>query len=406
MQRDSSSTAGNAAALVQPAITVTSQQREPPVFTGLRGDDVEEWLDHYNRVSSFNRWDDAYKRKSIGFYLSEVADTWFRNHEDVIPDWSSFVEQLLQIFGTSSARSDGAKKKLDARIQRPDETYASYIEDVVALCRRVNKDMSETDKVRHIMKGIASFAFNALAVHNPTTVADVRTICQRLDQLQSTRLQQDNWSAGSFSDSELRTLIRTIIREELQQRDAACSSHNTQVHAHGLREIIKEELACMTDIPQPCRSAPLHVQSYSEAVSRPHLPVEPIGPPTAHCQLTAISAPSPPSPSFSAWRAMRPTRDRPVCYYCGIRGHISRFCRRRQLDERRGYAPYERDNYFGYAPRQRMYSPPPRRSSPPPDAMTPPPTSRSARRRSPSPFRRALSPLRPVSVAPNQHQEN
>lgn len=219
MQHENSRDAANAAAPVQPTITVTSRQRDPPVFAGLRGDDVEEWLDQYARVSSFNRWDDTFKLQNVVFYLTDVAKTWFLNHEDAIPDWTSFIQQLRQIFGTSSARSDGAKKKLDARMQHPDETYASYIEDVVALCRRADKDMSEADKVRHIMKGIASFAFNALAIQNPTTVADVRVICQRLDHLQSIRLQND--ARPTSGDADLRALIRTIIREELQ-RDAPC----------------------------------------------------------------------------------------------------------------------------------------------------------------------------------------
>lgn len=404
MQHESGQSGSNAAAPVQPPIIITSCQRDPPSFSGLRGEDVEDWLDQFNRVSAFNRWDDTFKRRNVSVSLHEVAKTWFLNNEADIPDWTTFVEELRKIFGTSTG-SAAAKKKLAARVQHPYETFCSYIEDVIALCRRADKDMSETDKVHHVMKGISSFAFNALAVQNPTTIADVRTICQRLDRLQSNRIQQDCLPTGSFSDSELRTLIRTIIREELQQRDGTCLQ-NAHAHTHGLRDLIKQELACMTAVEQPGRPAPLHAQSYSQAVTRPTLPMEPIAPPTDHGHLTAISAPVPSPPSFPAWRATRPTSERPVCYYCGIRGHISRFCRRRQLDERRGYAPYERDTYFGYAPRQRVYSPPPRQRFPPRDATNFPPDSRLARRRSPSPYRRSSSPLRPASHVGENRAEN
>lgn len=408
MQNESGRSATNAAAHVQPSITITTRQRDPPFFAGLRGDDVEEWLDQFERVSSFNRWDDTFKLQNVGFSLTEVAETWYRNNEDTIHDWTNFTQRLRQIFGTSSSRSVAAKKKLDARIQHPEETYASYIEDVVALCRRADKDMPEADKVRHIMKGIASFAFNALAIQNPTTVADVRAICQRLDNLQSVRLQQDAWPTHSFGGTELRSLIRAIIREELQRRDAPCPQSNqvNHVQTQGLRDVIREELASMTTLPQPSHSAPLHVPTYSEALSSPPVSTEQIAPPTPHGHLTTISTPSAPPLFHSTWRSPRPINDRPICYYCGIRGHISRFCRRRQLDERRGYAPYERDNYFGYSPRQPMYSPFNRRPSPPPAVNDLHRNSRSPRRRSPSPFQRAVSPLRPVSTAPNQHPEN
>lgn len=265
--------------------------------------------------------------------------------------------------------------------------------------------MPEADKVRHIIKGISSFAFNALAIQNPTTIEEVRAICQRLDNLQAIRLQQDSWPTSPSGKVELRALIRAIIREELQQHDAPCPQ-NAPVCAQGLRDVIKEELACMTNIPQTCQTAPPHIPTYSEAASRQPIPVERIVHPTASAHLTALSAPSMPAPYSSTWRPMRAPGDRPVCFYCGIRGHISRFCRRRQLDERRGYAPFERDNRFSYAPRQRGYSPPPARSSPSPDAMDYPRDSCPVRRRSPSPFRRALSPPRPVTNAPNRQHEN
>lgn len=276
MQHESGQLGSNAAAPVQPPIIITSCQRDPPSFSGLRGEDVEDWLDQFNRVSAFNRWDDTFKRRNVSVSLHEVAKTWFLNNEADIPDWTTFVEELRKIFGTPTG-SAAAKKKLAARVQHPYETFCSYIEDVIALCRRADKDMSETDKVHHVMKGISSFAFNALAVQNPTTIADVRTICQRLDRLQSNRIQEDCLPTGSFSDSELRTLIRTIIREELQQRDGTCLQ-NADAHTHGLRDLIKQELACMTAVEQPGRPAPLHAQSYSQAVTRPTLPMEPIAP--------------------------------------------------------------------------------------------------------------------------------
>lgn len=134
------------------AWTITSRQRDPQIFAGLRGDDVEDWLDNYNRVSSFNRWDDKLKLLNVVFYLTDVAKTWFLNHEEDLADWAQFTAQLRQIFGTSTSRLEAAKKKLDERVQHPAESYTSYIEDVLALCRRVNRDMSECDRVKHILK--------------------------------------------------------------------------------------------------------------------------------------------------------------------------------------------------------------------------------------------------------------
>lgn len=78
-----------------PVWTITSQQRDPKIFAGLRHDDVEDWLDHYERVSSFNRWDDTQKLRHVGFCLSDVAETWYLNHKEDLTDWSIFTTQHL-----------------------------------------------------------------------------------------------------------------------------------------------------------------------------------------------------------------------------------------------------------------------------------------------------------------------
>ncbi|XP_049520665.1 astacin-like metalloprotease toxin 5 [Dermacentor silvarum] len=53
------------------------------------------------------------------------------------------------------------------------------MEDVLALCRRVDTSMAESDRVRHLLKGIGTLAFNALVLLNPTTVTDIINYAER-----------------------------------------------------------------------------------------------------------------------------------------------------------------------------------------------------------------------------------
>lgn len=110
----------NAPASASSPFLVTCHPRDLPFFRGLRGDDVEDWLEQYNRVSQFNRWGDGFKLQNVGFYLSQVAETWYLNHKEKLTDWATFTEEIRKIFGVSSARSDVAKKKLETRMQHPD----------------------------------------------------------------------------------------------------------------------------------------------------------------------------------------------------------------------------------------------------------------------------------------------
>ncbi|XP_049268850.1 uncharacterized protein LOC125757361, partial [Rhipicephalus sanguineus] len=320
-----------------PALPITNRLRDPPVFSGLRGDDVEDWIQNYDLVSDLNRWDNPQKLRNVPFYLSDVAKTWYWNHHPDLPDWDTFAQHLRQIFGAPTVRAEAAKKKLAERIQLPGESYTSYIEDVLALCKRVNATMSPTDQIRHIIKGINTVAFNALATQNPVTTQDVITICQRLEELQTLRLCYDATDIRLPATLDLRTLIRDIVREELHGRCSSCATETLPSAQTGLRDIIRQEIAAasrLTCSDGPCaRQAP----TYAEVAALSAATTVPGPTPGDHASVASLSPPARAQPYYTA-----PRPPRPICYYCGYRGHISRFCRRRQQDEQRGYVPDER----------------------------------------------------------------
>lgn len=390
-------------AAASPSWIVSGPQRDPHLFAGFRGEDVEDWLDNYDRVSSANHWDEVTKLRHVSFYLTGVAKTWFFNHEIDLTDWSSFKQQLRQVFGTPAVRSAIAKKALDTRKQQLGESYTSYIEDVLALCRRVNASMAESDRVRHILKGIGPLAFNALAIKDPATVADIVATCQRLDELESVRLPPpDTPDNNPTADPSLRAMVRAIIREELQSLGFSAGPIPAHAPNTTLRDVVKEELASMagTAYTDPLVPRPPPTYAQVAAVTPALVPSMPPKPTQTH--LASMSTSTPQQPYFPPWR---PTR--PICYYCGYRGHIARFCHKRQRDERRGFDTYERDEFSAGASFQRRpYAPRSDRSPSPPATSATAPSYRPARRRSPSPLRRSTSPLRPASPFADRRPEN
>lgn len=415
-----------------PVWTISSRQRDPPNFSGLRGEDVEDWLDTYNRVSAFNRWDDALKLSNVGWSLHEVAKTWFFNNHHRLTTWSAFTTELRKIFGSSATRAEAAKKKLDERTQRLGESYTSYIEDVLALCHRANKDMTEESRVRHVLKGISPFAFNALVSQNPTSVNQIVTTCQRLDDLQSLRVQPiQSDSRSSMEEADLRSLIRSIIREELAaQASSGFSEPRREASVTGLRELIKQELASIVPASAP---TPDIQPGYAHATLAPLPYATPVPTSTTRLSESASFPLAPASTTFSrphiishpdhvhpypvppagtpqwafGYPAWRPRPPRPTCFYCGIRGHVSRFCRRRQEDERLAYYSIpqgSRQSSYEYYSQQ---FPDARRFQPPSDTQGQQHNSRPPRRSSPFPSRRrSVSPLRPASQGANSHTEN
>ncbi|XP_077522951.1 uncharacterized protein LOC144133667 [Amblyomma americanum] len=281
----------------------TPRQRDPAVFSGPGDSDVEDWLASYERVSTHNRWDDAMKLNNVIFYLADVPNLWFRNYEADIATWSTFKTSFTEVFGRSGERKLRAEQRLRERAQQPGETFTSYIEDVVDLCKRVNSDMTEADKIQNIMKGIDEGAFQMLLAKQPATVASVISLCQSYEELRKQRvltrrtvqpadvLSADVETAGG---QQLRHDIQKFIREEIARQLALISGVRNPPPALSptLQQTIRAHVAeALPPLPQQPVAAPL---TCAAVLAR--LPSHPLSP---FQDATQAPPPSTPPPDFS-----------------------------------------------------------------------------------------------------------
>ncbi|XP_049519578.1 uncharacterized protein LOC125943984 [Dermacentor silvarum] len=123
---------------------------------------------------------------NVLFYLKGTANMWYDNHEAQIGSWDTFKAKLSALFGKSICRKAAATKELSIRDQTSTVPCLSYIQDVLALGRKV--DMTESDKVGHVLKGIADDAFNLLLCRNCATVDAIAKECRRFEQAKSRRI--------------------------------------------------------------------------------------------------------------------------------------------------------------------------------------------------------------------------
>lgn len=59
---------------------------------------------------------------------------------------------------------------------------------MLKLCKRIDTQMPEDEKLKNIMKGIAEDAFQILVVRAPATVIEAIDICQNFSELGTQRL--------------------------------------------------------------------------------------------------------------------------------------------------------------------------------------------------------------------------
>lgn len=401
--------------------TGVPRQRDPKVFSGADDEDVEDWFASYERVSAHNKWDDPAKLTHVIFYLAGVAQLWFHNHESDVPTWSVFKTTFTEVFGRPAVRKLRAEQRLRARAQQTAETFTSYIEDVVDLCKRVNAAMPEAERIRHILKGIDDGAFQMLLARNPRTVSEVVSLCQSYDELRKQRastrrpLGSDDLLASldnMYDPSSFFQRVKDFVREEVARQLSLVpfTQEPTSRLPNTLRTLISEEVAHV--VPSAPHQPPAAVNLNSTRAVQPVAtpltyaqPVLPVAAPLTYAQavrrpppasFTTQSQPLPPEAHATSWTAPRanPWRtpdNRPICYSCCTPGHVARYCRRRP----QAFGDASRPFQYGSQP-FRQYAAP----SPQPYARADIPEFPS--RRSPSPRRRSLSPMRRRPAPPDQ----
>lgn len=374
----------------------------PEPFHGDSHEDVEDWLEHFERVARTNAWDETRKLGRVYFALQDSAKVWFENHEAVITTWEDFRQHLLAAYA-STDRREKAENALQSRSQRTNESVSMYVEDMCRLFKRADPNMTEEKKLRHLMRGVKQDLFAGLVRNPPRTVAEFRTEATTIEKALQQRARHYNrdassapvdvLSAGQSNNSEtLRELVRSIVREEIQKLMQPQVMPTVSTLAAVIRDEVRHAILQPEPEPQPVRlEQPLQTRrmpTYADALRQPAVHnasfVAPSTRPSASHGSPFLGELRP--RKSDVWRTPDWT---PLCFHCGEAGHLYRTCPYRRAGlrgfsvnapcPRNGERPMEIEDYlsrqqlpsasFQHQPRspapKRYRSPSPRRPSSP-----------------------------------------
>lgn len=380
------------------AMTTQLHIRHPAVFSGTAGQEPSQWLKGFARVAKYNKWDDMMCLANVYFYLDGTAQQWFENNEEKLNSWEKFQTELKKAFGDKLHQVHQAEEQLKQHAQRPGETTQSYIQHVLALCKLVNPNMTEEDKVSHLMKGVAEDVYQALLMKDVSTTEDFIKCCQHIEAMHQKRVGRKKFDrlpnvvpmAVVDDHQDLAAMIRRIVREELEE---ILTYKNGQRREEAVAAIVQEEVHRAL--------APMSVTGESH--------VDNSDPPfrtyaaAARRQASSPATRRQPPPAVQTPRrrtdVYRTEDNTPVCFHCGRPGHVVRYCRER----RRVFDDY-------YATR-RQQPPPSQRRQETEDEYSRPrgrsPSPYPGRGRSPVRRSRSPSPYRGTSRSPSRRpQEN
>ncbi|KAL1442722.1 hypothetical protein MTO96_046275 [Rhipicephalus appendiculatus] len=96
-----------------------------------------------------------------------------------LDSWTEWRDALLRDFAGEHIR-DWAYIQLQERRQLPGETPRQYVTSILQLCARANTSMTESEKVRCLIRGLRPEMMERVAISNPKTATDFLQHLQRL----------------------------------------------------------------------------------------------------------------------------------------------------------------------------------------------------------------------------------
>lgn len=297
--------------------------RNPCIFSGEDQQDTSRWLREFQRIATYNHWDEQMCLANVIFYLAGTARQWFDNNEDTFTDWTTFKNSLETTFCRADDIKRQAERLLLTRVQQIDETSESYIQDVLALCRKVDPSMPTDEIVAHLMKGIAEDLYQILLVQNYATVDAFIQRCRQIESLRRRRITRPKFQrlpnvstvSAEIDTADVRSLIRTIVREELQKvlPEMRCYTDIKPEFTNDVASVVREEvMEALAPLTEPRRRN-----------SNPRRSV-PVRPPPRRRETRNSTIPQ---RKTDLWRT---ANNVPLCYHCGRPGHVLRYCRERR----------------------------------------------------------------------------
>jgi hypothetical protein len=178
-----------------PSPFATLQQaalKELPKFTGEPDQKVTQFIDAVDHIGIFAEWDDAKLHTLAIIKFGGVALNWYNNNKDVLRTWSILKTHLVERFQPSRSYM---KTQLKTRHQQPGESLSTFHDDIVELCKQVDKDMPPYMIVDYLQDGVR----DDLKIHIKRRMASITEVVTPATFLKIARTEEELQNETSFT---------------------------------------------------------------------------------------------------------------------------------------------------------------------------------------------------------------
>ena len=125
--------------------------KELPKFTDDSDQKVTQFVDAVDHIGALTDWNDSALHTLTTIKLGGLAFNWYNNNKDTLCTSSVLKTNLLQRFQPSLTV---AKTQLKTRRQQSGETLSTFYDDIIELCKQVDKNMPIYMVVDYLQDGV------------------------------------------------------------------------------------------------------------------------------------------------------------------------------------------------------------------------------------------------------------
>lgn len=159
-------------------------------FSGT--EDLDNFLEDVECMAETTGVSNGQLLRGVGSLPTGAARTWYRAEKKKLTGWGMFKRKLKSAFQPGD-RDDTIMEKLQSLKQKHDETYAVYEARADELFRRMERKISEKEKLRYLLAGLHLFYRQRIVSADMERVRDLRRSCQSLerDKAQIVKLERE-----------------------------------------------------------------------------------------------------------------------------------------------------------------------------------------------------------------------
>ena len=172
--------------------------KNPKTFQG-GSEDIKQWLEDIEQLFDTAQIPDSHKLDLISYSLKGEARRWYKNTKSTLTSWEIFVKEIKEAF-LSPFHDELAFKKLESYTQGINQPVRSFYNEILKLCNETDIGMSESMKLRHLLKKAKPTLQYEIRKKKPTTIKqflEYAKEAEELFQLSNIDITVDNYDRNN-----------------------------------------------------------------------------------------------------------------------------------------------------------------------------------------------------------------